>query len=135
MVNPNNPPGFLVYSTYFGGTDGEVAYDVKSDSTGNIYFTGYTLSSDLTTEGAPSPDGAAASMFSSPASNPGRPAAPACSTAPISAPPAPMSAARWRWEPDGSIYVGGYGNIGLPSSSNGNGFSGGVTDGFITVMK
>ena len=36
---------------------------------------------------------------------------------------------------DGSIYVGGYGNIGLPSSSNGNGFSGGVTDGFITVMK
>ena len=36
---------------------------------------------------------------------------------------------------DGSIYVGGYGNIGLPSSSSGNGFSGGVTDGFITVMK
>ena len=36
---------------------------------------------------------------------------------------------------DGSIYVGGYGNIGLPSSSNGSGFAGGVTDGFITVMK
>ena len=41
-VNPNNPAAFPVYSTYFGGSDGEVAYDVRSDSAGNIYFTGYT---------------------------------------------------------------------------------------------
>src|ERR1035438_7832821 len=47
IVNPHDPPHFLVYSTYFGGTQGEVAYDVKPDGAGNIYFTGYTLSPDL----------------------------------------------------------------------------------------
>ncbi len=37
--------------------------------------------------------------------------------------------------PDGTIYVGGYGTIGLPSSSNGNGFDGGTADGFLAVYK
>ena len=55
VVNPNDPPRFLVYSTYFGGTEGEVAYDIKPDSAGNLYFTGYTLSPDLFTVGAPYP--------------------------------------------------------------------------------
>jgi hypothetical protein len=35
--------------------------------------------------------------------------------------------------PDGSIYVGGYGNIGLPIT--GNGYAGGITDGFLMVMQ
>jgi hypothetical protein len=46
VVNPNKA-GFLVYSTYLGGTDGEVAYDVAADSAGSIYVTGYTLSKDF----------------------------------------------------------------------------------------
>lgn len=37
----------LVYSTYFGGTGGEVAYDVALDGAGRIYLTGYTLSRDF----------------------------------------------------------------------------------------
>ncbi|MEK7409734.1 MAG: SBBP repeat-containing protein [Acidobacteriota bacterium] len=37
----------LTYSTYLGGTGGEVAYDLASDSAGNVYLTGYTLSSDF----------------------------------------------------------------------------------------
>ena len=37
--------------------------------------------------------------------------------------------------PDGSVYTGGYGTVGLPSSSNGNGFAGGVSDGFLIVVK
>ena len=41
VVNPNDPPRFLVYSTYYSGSDGEVAYDVKPDAAGNLYFTGY----------------------------------------------------------------------------------------------
>jgi hypothetical protein len=36
---------------------------------------------------------------------------------------------------DGSIYAAGYGQIGLPSSSNANGYGGGVSDGFLVVMK
>jgi hypothetical protein len=38
---------------------------------------------------------------------------------------------------DGTIYVVGYGGIGLPSSANAQqgGFASGATDGFILVMK
>ena len=37
----------LVYSTFFGGSVGEVAYDVKQDKAGRFVFGGYTLSPDL----------------------------------------------------------------------------------------
>jgi len=37
------PPG-LVYSTYFGGANGEVVYDLARDSGGRYYIGGYTLS-------------------------------------------------------------------------------------------
>ena len=39
----------LVYSTYFGGTGGDVPYDLKQDSTGALYVAGYTLSPGLPT--------------------------------------------------------------------------------------
>jgi hypothetical protein len=134
-VNPNNPPGFLVYSTYFGGSDGEVAYDVKSDSAGNIYFTGYTLSSDLTTEGASQPGwGGGIDVFVA-GIKPGTPGRAGLLYCTYLGATGTYVGSAMALGTDGSIYVGGYGNIGLPSSSNGNGFSGGVTDGFITVMK
>ncbi len=34
----------LTYSTYYGGSGGEVAYDLKLDSAGRYYICGYTLS-------------------------------------------------------------------------------------------
>ncbi len=34
----------LTYSTFYGGTGGEVAYDLKLDSAGHYYLCGYTLS-------------------------------------------------------------------------------------------
>jgi Beta-propeller repeat len=37
----------LTYSTFYGGTGGEVAYDLKLDLAGNYYLCGYTLSTDL----------------------------------------------------------------------------------------
>ena len=37
----------LVYSTYFGGSDGDVAYDMRRDAAGKYYLCGYTLSLDL----------------------------------------------------------------------------------------
>jgi len=46
VVNPN-VSGFLIYSTFLGGSDTEVGYAVATDTSGYIYVTGYTLSSDF----------------------------------------------------------------------------------------
>jgi hypothetical protein len=46
----------LVYSTYYGGSGAEVAYDLKRDTAGKYYLGGYTLSRDLpVTIDAPNP--------------------------------------------------------------------------------
>jgi hypothetical protein len=37
----------LSYSTYFGGSGGEVGYDLALDARGRVYLTGYTLSRDF----------------------------------------------------------------------------------------
>ena len=37
----------LVYSTFLGGTDGEVAYDMRRDASGKYYLCGYTVSKDF----------------------------------------------------------------------------------------
>jgi hypothetical protein len=48
VINTNASPGQgLVYSTFFGGNGGEVAYDLRQDSAGRFYFAGYTLSPNL----------------------------------------------------------------------------------------
>ena len=47
----------LVYSTYFGGSLSDLAFDIKVDSLGNIYVTGTTASTDFPTViGAPQPN-------------------------------------------------------------------------------
>ncbi|HJT88510.1 MAG TPA: SBBP repeat-containing protein [Bryobacteraceae bacterium] len=47
-VNPKaQPNAFLEYSTYLGGSGGEVPYDMTLDSSGSVYLTGYTLSPDF----------------------------------------------------------------------------------------
>jgi hypothetical protein len=37
----------LLYSTFFGGNDQDIGYDIAIDSIGNIYITGHTKSSDF----------------------------------------------------------------------------------------
>ena len=46
MVNPSNP-AFLLYSSYLGGDDGDVGFDIEADSAGFLYVTGYTISADF----------------------------------------------------------------------------------------
>jgi hypothetical protein len=41
------PSQAVVYSTYFGGSVAEVAYDLKIDSAGAYYFGGYSMSPDM----------------------------------------------------------------------------------------
>jgi hypothetical protein len=54
-LNAQGPAG-LVYSTYLGGTSGEVAYDLRQDAAGKFYICGYTLSMDFpVTSGALNP--------------------------------------------------------------------------------
>jgi hypothetical protein len=38
---------FLLYSTYFGGSGGDVGYGIAPDDGGNVWITGYTISPDL----------------------------------------------------------------------------------------
>ncbi len=47
-VNPAAPANaFVEYSTFLGGSGGDVGYKAISDASGNIYVTGYTMSSDF----------------------------------------------------------------------------------------
>jgi Beta-propeller repeat len=39
--------GTLAYSTFFGGSGGEVAYDMHADSAGRYYLSGYTMSANF----------------------------------------------------------------------------------------
>lgn len=45
----------LIYSTYFGGSDGDVPYDLRRDAAGRYYLCGYTLSLDLPVQNALAP--------------------------------------------------------------------------------
>jgi len=51
VLNTANPPADrraqLTYGTYYGGNDGDVAYDLKRDTTGKYYISGYSYSRNL----------------------------------------------------------------------------------------
>ena len=133
IVNPHDPPHFLVYSTYFGGAQGEVAYDVKPDGAGNIYFTGYTLSPDLYTVGAPYPGwGGGVDVFVA-AVTPGKPGRAGVLFSTYLGATGTYVGGVLVIGPDGSIYLGGYGNVGMPITATG--YAGGVSDGFLVVLK
>lgn len=52
-TSPSVTPGAagLLYSTYFGGSGGEVAYDLRLDAAGRFYIGGYTMSPNLPVTG------------------------------------------------------------------------------------
>jgi hypothetical protein len=57
ILNPSAPDftTALVYSTYLGGTDSDVAYDIRRDAGGKYYLCGYTLSLDFPVQNALNP--------------------------------------------------------------------------------
>lgn len=48
-IPPTSRTAQLVYSSYFGGSDVDVPFDMKQDGNGSLYLSGYTLSPNLPT--------------------------------------------------------------------------------------
>ncbi len=51
VAKVNGAGSSLAWSTYLGGSGGESAYGIAIDTSGNVYVTGYTSSSDFPTAG------------------------------------------------------------------------------------
>ncbi|MGP8244713.1 MAG: SBBP repeat-containing protein, partial [Bryobacteraceae bacterium] len=129
---------FVLYSTYLGGADGDVAYGLTTDSSGNIYVTGYTLSTDFpvtantvqaawgngidvfVTKIKPHVAGSAGIVWST-----------------FLGGPTINSASAIVVGSDGRVYVAGYtgGEFPTQNASYQAAYQGGYTDGFLAVIK
>ena len=136
VVNPGAFPNFLVYSTYLGGSQGEVAYGIAGDSAGNIYVTGYTLSPDFpTTADALQPDwGGGTDLFLAKL-KPGIPGPGGLQSSTYIGYHGTYSPTGLVLGRDGTIYVVGSAGVGLPSTADAlQGFGGGLSDGFVLML-
>jgi hypothetical protein len=133
LVNPARPAEeFLSYSTYLGGANGDVGYDIKADSAGNIYVTGYTLSGDFPILNAPQPEwGAGIDVFLT-KFRPGVSGREAISYSTYFGAAGVNLATALAVAADGTAYVAGYGNTGMPVPRRA--YSGGASDGFVLVV-
>jgi hypothetical protein len=137
VVNPANP-AFLLYSSYLGGADDEVGFDIAADSTGFLYVTGYTISASFpTTVNAPQPVwGPAIDIF----------------VTKLQRGVAGLAGLQWSTYygsgvancglalvvgTDGTVYVVGYAGSQFVATSGATqaAFDGGYSDGFILVMS
>jgi hypothetical protein len=128
---------FVLYSTYLGGSDGEVASSVATDAAGNIYVTGYTLSQDFPVSPNPIQSwGGGIDVF----------------VTKIKPHVAGNAGIVWSTflggatgnngysivvGPDGRVYVGGYTSGDFPTSDSSYqaAYQGGYTDGFLAVIS
>jgi hypothetical protein len=138
VLNPKLPfAQGLLYSTYFGGSHGEVAYGVAGDAAGNIYLTGYTLSRDLPIAGSiPQAEwGSGIDVFIA-SFKPGIIGKGALNYSTYLGGGGTYVPTALTLGTDGTVFVTGYGGSGLPMTDNANqGPGGGASDGFIAVMK
>lgn len=128
----------LLYSTYLGGTGGDAAYDVEADSAGNLYVTGYTLSSNFpTTANAPQPKWGGGTNIFLTKFKPGVSGTAAISMSTYFGGTSIYVPTGLSLGPDGTMYVGGYAGGGLQTSDTATqiGYAGGVSDGFIFVIQ
>jgi hypothetical protein len=132
VVNPNDPPHFLVYSSYFGGSQGEVGYAVRPDASGKIYVSGYTLSTDLFTVGPiQSGNGGGINLFLAEI-NPNVAGRAGILFSTYLGAQGTYVGNSLAIGPDGSVYLGGYGQRGLPTW---NDYAGGQSDAFLVIVK
>lgn len=137
ILNPSLPfAQGLLYATYFGGSHGEVAYGVGGDASGNVYLTGYTLSSDLPIAGSipQSSWGKGIDVFVA-SFKPGIVGKGALNFSTFLGGSGTYVPTALTIGADGAVYVTGYGNSGLPMTDNAQQGPAGSTDGFIAVMK
>ena len=127
----------LLFSTYFGGSHGEVGYQVAGDAAGNIYLTGYTLSTDLPIAGTvPQAQwGKGTDLFVTKFKT-GIGGKGALEFSTFLGSTATYVPTALTVGADGAVYVTGFGGIGLPATEGAvqGGFAG-ITDGFIAVFK
>jgi hypothetical protein len=137
VVNPANP-AFLLYSSYLGGSDGEVGFDIEADSAGFLYLTGYTLSADFpTTVNVPQPVwGPGTDIFITKLQRGVKGLAGLVWSTYLSAGSGNSGLALVLGS-DGTVYVGGYAGSQFPASSSATqpAFDGGYSDGFFLVMS
>jgi hypothetical protein len=130
--------GFLDYATYLGGLNGDAGYDIGSDSAGNIYVTGYTLSGNfpITKDAVATQSGAGTDAFI------------------VKLNPALAGAARLVYSTylgsggqhvgygmavgsDGSMFVGGLTSrqdINVTGNASQVAYAGGLSDGFLIIL-
>ena len=128
----------LSYSTYLGGSGGDVAYDMAADSAGNVYITGYTLSSDFptTTDALQRAPAGGIEVFISRLSL--ADASPALTYSTYVGKSGTNVGYAIAVAPDGTICVGGQSSIrsiAATDSAFQSESTGGVSDGFILVLK
>ena len=136
VLNPGSL-NFLVYSTYLGGSHGEVAYDIAGDAAGSLYVTGYTLSSDFpVTSGAPKSNwGGGIDVFLTKL-KPNVPGIAGFQLSTYMGEATVNVSSGLAVAPDGTIYFAGYtGGLWPTTNPTQNGFGGGYSDGFIAAVK
>jgi hypothetical protein len=132
------PDKFLVESSYLGGKSGDVAYDVAAGSDGSIYVVGYTLSTNFPVTGdaiQPTPGGGVNIFITQ--FQPGVFGMAAVKYSTYFGGGGYYVPTGFGLASDGTFYIGGYGTLGLPTSeaSAQYGYAGGITDGFVLVLK
>jgi hypothetical protein len=136
VVDPSRPGAFLVYSTFLGGGHSDVAYDVISDATGSLLVTGYTLSSDfpITYDAPQSQYGNGIEVFVAKI-KPGSPGIGGLQFSTYLGTTGIHVGNSIALAANGTVYVAGYSNLGLPSAgASALLYGGGTRDAFFLML-
>lgn len=142
-VNPSAPPSaFIEYSTFVGGTGGDVGYGISSDAAGNLYVAGYTMSADfpVTPDAGLAQYGGGIEAFLV-KFNPAVAGLGALEYGSYFGTTGFHVATGMAVAPDGSMFIGGYTTDALFGVGNGlnyayqPGYFGGFSDGFVVAVK
>ena len=136
VLDPAHPNAFVVYSSYLGGSQGDVAYDVAGDAAGNLYLTGYTLSYDfpVTSDAPQAKWGGGIDVFVAKLT-PGIAGLKGLQFSTFLGGGGRNWATGFSLGTNGTVYLGGYATPGFPSSgANANQYGGGTSDGFVAAL-